>query len=87
MKTLILAAVAALFVTPVAAQSCVSIEEDKVKAEAAGTDYLGARTVPFVDGPVIFYQKDGITYFSAVINGCVDPQAFPIGIYKPEVNV
>ncbi len=72
----------ALFTGPSKAQACVSVAEDRAKAEAAGIEWLGIVDVPFTDGiEFVYYSAKGTTYFSPVFSGCVSRTALPLGQY------
>jgi len=79
---------AAFLYSPAQSQECVTVQQDREKAERAGLQWLGIRDVPYTDGiQFVYYNARGTTFFSPVFNGCVSSTALPLGKYVPEVNV
>ena len=72
----------------VAGESCVTVAQDKATVEANhNLQYLGPGHIPFTDGMVIFYRLGTMTLASTVIDGCVAPGVFPVGMFKAEEQI
>lgn len=77
----------AIFAEPAKAQTCVTVAADKAAVEAKGFKWLGIEDVPFTEGiEYVYYERDGGVFFSPVFNGCVVPQAYPLGPFVPGVS-
>jgi hypothetical protein len=84
----LLAVVGLLYAVPSRSAECLSIAQDREKVEKGGRiHWLGVRDVPYTDNmEFVYYELDGLAMFSPVFNGCVAPNAFPLGSYVPEVS-
>lgn len=88
MKLALAGALLLVFAVPVVAQdTCVTVEQDKAKAEAVGLAWLGVRDLPFSDDQAVFYSAFGRVFLSPLVDGCVSPDVHPVGVdYVPEAQ-
>lgn len=79
---------ALFYAVPSRSAECLSIAQDREKVEKGGRiQWLGVRDVPYTDNmEFVYYELDGLAMFSPVFNGCVAPNAFPLGPYVAEVS-